>query len=219
MENSLMKLTRIIFILFLFINCTNNDSDKKSGISSDTLIPGNNPEPSGKSTFQNFLRNFRYAELPIVIKVDQDTTLIDRLKHLEVKDFPFIKDEGYSDIHAYCILPDTSNYYSLVWFVPADNLAPLITTFSKNGDMISQELIGAGRCGSDCCYSCFETVTINRDHSIHAVDTISSCDCDEKGNPREDTRRNYIYLRTGSINKNGKIVMTEGKEENIKVHK
>jgi hypothetical protein len=100
------------------------------------------------------------------------------------------------------------NSFKVVWMEPAEVLIPVLTTFSKSGKRISQESLTIGRCGTDCCYYCNETIIISRDLSIYAADSIKSCTCDSSG-PKENTMEKYVLMKTGSVSNDGKVQLSE----------
>lgn len=105
---------------------------------------------------------------------------------------------------AYGILPDTLQNYKVIWLWPAEQYIPVLTTFSKSGRVIAQERPGIGMCGSGCCYFCKELITIHEDYTIYASDYIQRCECDSTG-PIDSTTRRFIYYKTGRIETNGAI--------------
>jgi len=117
------------------------------------------------------------------------------------------KDTSLDKVYAYRLLPDTLNSYKLIWMEPAEILIPVLTTFSKSGKKISEELLSVGQCGTDCCFSCNETIIIHQDMSIYSVDSIRSCTCDSLG-PKENTMQKYVLMKTGRILSDGKIQLS-----------
>ncbi|HAT79849.1 MAG TPA: hypothetical protein DCS17_00020, partial [Flavobacterium sp.] len=61
--------------------------------------------------------------------------------------------------------------------------------------------------------TCQETIKIYKDLKIYSVDSIQSAECDSLG-PKESTLRKYIHFKNGSINKKGKVNISQIIEQN-----
>lgn len=62
------------------------------------------------------------------------------------------------------VLPDTSNFYSILYYQTGDLIYPFISTFDKQGNLIDEENIGIGYCGGLTIDldTCVDRVTINQ---------------------------------------------------------
>jgi hypothetical protein len=203
---SLLKkiiLSTIIASGLMLHGCSNNTSKQTKA--------GSNVHSKVKSLktsadFREFLKKFKVLSLPLTIKTLE--IVVDSSRKLNTKDNIFIKSEYPNEIYAYGILPDTLNSFKIIWLQPAEEEVPVLTTFTKNGKKINEEYLGVGGCGSDCCFTCKEFITINHDLSIFSADSIKSCECDSTG-PKENTTKKYIRYKTGKILKSGKIDITD----------
>jgi len=159
------------------------------------------------------MKKFKFLSLPLTIKTLDITA--DSSQKLNSKDNVFIKSEYPDEIYAYGILPDTTDFYKIIWLQPAEIEVPVLTTFSKTGKKISEKYLGVGGCGSDCGFSCAEFITIGKDLTIFSRDSIKSSDCDTDGNLKPNTIKKYIRFEMGSVLKSGKIKMSKISEKPI----
>ncbi|WP_205512021.1 hypothetical protein [Longitalea arenae] len=146
-------------------------------------------------------------QLPLTIKTLEinDSTL----PGLEGHDTNYIRNEYPGTRQcAYGLLPDTTNNYKIIWLLPAEIYAPILTTFSKQGQKLSEASLGVGGCGSDCCFECNETIIINKDLSIYSADSIKSCECDDNG-PKPETMRKYARVKTTKIGIDGHFTFSD----------
>ena len=114
-------------------------------------------------------------------------------------------------LYAYGLLADTAGSYKVIWLSPADDYFPILVTYTKKGEKISEGGLTAEACGSDCCWKCNQTITINKNLSIHSVDSIKTCECDDN-EPKPETTRKYMVVKTAQIGTDGKFKFTELKE-------
>jgi len=201
-----------IFTLFCFLwllgtlGCTEDSSNSKHR--RKAAFNGKKPSPDAvrKIQFGKFIKKFRPLSLPLTIKTldIQSTSAYHRITD---KDTLFINSGYPNETWAYGMLPDTSGNIQLVWLTPAEIYTPVLTTFTKDGQKISEKHLSVGECGSDCCFICEEYIYIREDRSIYSVDSIKSCTCDESG-PKKNTMKKYIRFMTGSIGRDGRISMT-----------
>ncbi|HWK05144.1 MAG TPA: hypothetical protein VNS58_15995 [Puia sp.] len=185
----------------------------------DSTIIEKNRKPSDETTdakklsFRMFVKKFKPLHLPLTIRTsDIQSTAV--LKRITGKDSLFINSGYPEETWAYGVLPDTSDNFQLIWLSPAEIYLPVLTTFSKDGRKISEGHLSVGGCGSDCCFSCAEYITVNKDLTVYSVDSIRSCTCDSSG-PRENTMKKYIRFMTGSISQKGQIYMSPIQEKSL----
>ena len=200
-----MKLFKLLFWIILIIHfgiisgCKSNSSSQKER---DSIIIIEKPN----TEFIAFLKKFKPLTLPVEIKtLDINFEAFTKLNN---KDNVFIKSQYPDEIYTYGILPDTSEYYKIIWLAPLEYQVPVLTTFTKTGKKISEEYLGVNGCGSDCCFKCKEYIRINKDFTIFSADSIKSCECDSSG-PKENTTKKHIRYKTGKILKDGKISMSQ----------
>jgi hypothetical protein len=209
-----MKFTKtFLFSILLIISCQTNPSKKTETADSsktrDRLI-----ENERSKEFTRFLNKFKSLELPLTINPDEQKE-IRNLPLLFGTDTAFIstayKDTSLDKVFAYGLLPDTAKSFKVIWLTPTEIYLPVLTTFSKDGKKISEQELSVGQCGSDCCFTCVETIKINMDMAIYSADSISRCDCDSIG-PKENTMKKFVLFKTGKIYGDGKISLSEMKE-------
>lgn len=201
-----------LLLFALCVSCTTGSSDKVRLIDSNT-VSATVIEPPAKNTFREFIGKFKPVRLPLSIDLFQIQER--RLPVLYGSDSAFISsinpDSTYDKVYAYGILPDTAYSFKVIWLSPAEVYVPKLTTFSKDGKKISEDYLGLGKCGSDCCFTCNETVHIYSDYTVYAADSIKSCECDSLG-PNESTMRKYVLSKTAKIEPDGKFTFSEEKE-------
>lgn len=203
-----------LFCFLLVIGCTedssNNKHHKKTAVSNKKV----SPDVAKRIQFGKFIKKFRPLSLPLTIKT-LDIQSTSALRKITEKDTLFINSGYPNETWAYGMLPDTSTNIQLVWLVPAEIYTPVLTTFTKSGQKISEEHLSVGGCGSDCCFTCDEYVYIRKDRSIYSVDSIKSCTCDESG-PKKSTMKRYIRYMTGNIAPDGNVSMSSVQEKKLK---
>jgi hypothetical protein len=206
-----LKIKRFCFAFIFVLGCNMHSSTPQQKTDSSKGI-ANGEFGSAIGNFRQFLAKFRPATLPLVIKPFEEQEIFEKLPLIYGGDSMFIhteyKDTSLDKVYAYRLLPDTMNSYKVIWLEPAEVLIPVLTTFSKSGKKISQESLTIGRCGSDCCYYCNETIIIGRDLSVYAADSIKTCKCDSLG-PKENTMEKYVLMKTGLISRDGKIQLSQ----------
>ena len=164
--------------------------------------------------FRAFIGKFRVLQLPLTIR-PMELGNVNILPLLYGRDTNYINapstDTATYRLYAYGLLADTANSYKAIWLSPADDYFPVLVTYTKKGEKISEDGLTAEACGSDCCWECNQTITINNDLFIHSVDSIKTCECDDNG-PKPETTRKYMMVKTAKIGADGKFKFTELKE-------
>ena len=205
-----MKIKPYCFLLAFTLGCHAHPTTLQQSTESPKNI-SNTGDKSSTNDFRRFLAKFQTTELPLIIKPLDEQEMYDRRPLIYGADSIFIqteyKDTSLDKVYAYRILSDTTNSFKVIWIEPAEILIPVLSTFSKSGKRISQETLTVGQCGTDCCYTCNETIIINRDLTIYAADSIRSCTCDSLG-PRKNTMKKYVLMKTGRISSDGAIQLS-----------
>lgn len=205
-----MKTFTQILALVLLLSC--NNTIKKKEISSTTA-----------GTFRLFLKKFKFIDLPFDYRyVDFKEVLdLDKMPTIDVNssDTLFVKTEYSEGIRCYGILPDTSKYFSLIYFYPADSYYPHLINYDKNGKQIDQTSLIVNGCGEDCGLQyCSETCIIQKDLSITCADTVIwEYFCDSLGEPIPNSGIVWINTKTGQLTSTGKIKMTADQHEEKKL--
>ncbi|RDC63660.1 hypothetical protein [Adhaeribacter pallidiroseus] len=227
----MLEIRRILFVstLLCILSC---NSEKKEVKESDTEIQSNsNAQQSNyqlgvnttdkkalerKQLFNLFLKKFNRVSLPYKYKWTSDTERISFSENAKLNknsaDTLFARTDYFSETYCYGFLSDTSKFYALLYFFPADDYYPVLATYTKSGDFINQEPLTVNGCGSDCGLRyCSQTVVLDKNLFIKSTDSIRyDFHCDDEGNPMKDSGLSIVELKSGQLNKNGKIDM--GKE-------
>ncbi len=134
---------------------------------------------SKEMAFQRFLKNFIVITPPVNLA---DNGSINGKGY---EDFPdFLSDPGnalfmdtkfmersmYKEAKCFIVLSDTENCYHVIWLAPASIYYPVLTTYSKTGDIISSNDLTAGECGGDeCLEDCKDTESISKDYTTYSA--------------------------------------------------
>jgi hypothetical protein len=191
------------------------------------LSCGNEPKPAKEAAvvkeeqpalpIREFIKKFKIIQTPFYYLggyagINYEKQLfelkknsIDTLFHNVPNDAP---------VYGYAMLADTSKFYSLIFFHAADDLYPVLYTYSKSGQLLSEESLIVRGCGSDCGLKyCSNSARIDKNFSIYLADTVYyEGTCDSAGNYTTGDST-FIYSKTGSIDKSGKIKMSEELEQ------
>ncbi len=197
-----MKLTLITSIVFIILLAACNTSNTTSI----------------KRPINNYIKKFKIIQLPFYFNASNiDTSnlfLIDKYNN----DTLFYKTLNENIVYGCGLLADTSNYYSLLYLGQSENLYPILVTYTKYGDLISQTNLLVRGCGSDCGLSyCSYSAKISKDLNIYIADTLKyEAICDKLGKFLPNSDSTFIYSKTGKIDNNGMIIMSEEKIERKK---
>ena len=108
------------------------------------------------------------------------------------------------------MLPDTSRFYTVIYCTAAACYMPVLTVFSKKGDVISRKEISKG-CGSDVGYMCSENLEIKSQSKIIVTRTEESFKYDVSNKEILGSRKKVVNIYTYSIGKNGAIKVKQKK--------
>ncbi|MFC5272149.1 hypothetical protein [Adhaeribacter terreus] len=213
----------LCLLLVLCFSCT---SDKVGNESSKTVLEEkqssriNTRDIQKERLFSDFIKKFKPVELPFIYRLSSnDSVRVDFSKLAKLNahstDTLFLKAEYLDEIFCYGILPSTSNFYALIYLFPADDFYPVLVTYSKQGEVISQEPLTIKGCTSDCGLTyCSQTGLIDKNFQISSVDTIRyDFNCDDNGNLVNEGLL-MVDSNKGKVNIDGKINM--GKVNNYK---
>jgi hypothetical protein len=205
-----MKTTPILLAALLFAACNSNPATESKKTASAPTPAASRLDPH----FRAFMSKFKVMQLPLTIR-PMELVDVSNLPLLYGRDTNYIEapstDTNSYRLYAYGLLADTANSYKFIWLSPADDYFPVLVTYNKKGKKINEDGLTAQACGSDCCWECNQTITINKDLSIHSVDSIKTCECDDNG-PKPETTRKYMMVKTAKIGVDGKFKFTELKE-------
>jgi len=100
-------------------------------------------------------------------------------------------------------------YVAVITLGAADCYLPILTTYKPNGEIIDEKGIAIGRCGGDCGFTCEEFMTLRKDFTFYASDTITTYECDSLGNETPGTHECYVAYIEGKVKPDGTIEMSE----------
>ena len=192
-----MKYVSLLLVL-LFLSCNGNKPPKQS---------------VKEITLRKFLSKFKVCKLPLTIPPynNMDDTL--NGFYTMPEDTIDLREEDrpghFESAKPYGLLPDTFNCFHVLWFYPNDNPEPILTTYSKTGEKISEEDLTVGNChASDGpCDWCNVSVIIRQDYTVYCSDTLNEGDCN-------NSSISVIY-KTGSIPHSGKPHFTKEEEKKV----
>jgi hypothetical protein len=174
------------------------------------------------ATFRQFSKKFKLIELPFVYRNVQFVENIDieNLQPLDIEsnDTLFIKTDYWDGIKCYGMLSDTSKFFSLILFFPADSYYPVLATYDKGGKLIDQTKLIVTGYGADCGLEYYSsTGIVNKDLTIFCTDTVKwEYFCDPTGEPVPNSGVNWINTKYGSLTSDGTLKMTDDKHEETK---
>lgn len=202
-----MKRLLIVSFCILFLCCSNEKKFPVAGFDKSEL-------------FQQFLKKFKPVNLPYIFRfTDKEADNIEKLEVLNSKssDTLFVVSENLDGVYCYGYLSDTSKFYSLIFMFPADSYYPYLITYSKEGNLISQNNLLANGCGLDCGLNRFsENAIVNKDYSIYCADTVVwDYFCDSVG-PIPNSGMTWIDYKKGKVSRTGKITMSKTQRLEIK---
>ncbi|WP_243472543.1 hypothetical protein [Winogradskyella sp. MH6] len=168
--------------------------------------------PKVKGQFQMFLDQFPTKRLPVKIYGCSDEIL--GLPKLDIKlSAKYSKEAEYE--HIYGIIPSNGNYISTITLGEAECFVPTLNTYKLNGEKIDSKPIFIGYCGSDPCYECVESMTINSDYRFYVADTIKTSDCDGNFKAIAGTEKIKVVYKEGKLTEKGIIELTEEIEKEV----
>ena len=204
-----MRYTKVILTALFFFFCNKATTEKQT-----TNVP--------PDTFRQFLKKFKIIDLPFVYRYVDFKEIFDLDKMLSIdaksSDTLFVKTDFSEGIKCFGILPDTSKFFSLIYFYPADSYYPQLVTYDKGGKLIDETSLIVNGCGGDCGLQyCSETGIIKKDLSIFCADTVIwEYFCDSLSQPIPNSDIVWINTKTGNLTNNGKIKMTDDKHVEMK---
>lgn len=104
------------------------------------------------------------------------------------------------------VLPESPGAIHVLWLYPADDMLPMLSTFSTDGELKQVEGLAMGECHPDACYACKETITIDRRLRLLATDSVRDCECDSTHSPLPGRCRRFVRSRAGLITDRGVLL-------------
>ena len=203
-------ITASLLLTIIFISCK---SENKKNIADTTQ---NNSEL--KLPVEDYIKRFKLLQLPFFVcngNIDRNHLFVLNQNSIDTLFYNF---KNVDKVYGYGILVDTTNYYSLIYFGVADDLFPILCTYSKSGKLIKKEILGVGGCGTDCGMTyCSSSALIRKDYSIYLADTSKYQGiCDSVGNYLPNSDSTFIISRIGVIDRKGQIKFEKEKRESFK---
>jgi len=188
-----------------------------SNIKKDTIML------STPEYFKLFIKKLKLLSLPLSIRstLAISSTELYSSKSTKINkdsyDALFVKDIGANSCNlCYGMLPDTSIFYSIILFYNADDLVPVLITFTKDGEKIAEVGLILHGCGAECGLDyCSSTGVIENDLSIYCADSINYAPCNDNNDKDESKREHYVDYKEGKINPDGSIQVSEEKHKDI----
>ena len=202
-----MKSITAILMILVLLSCKNEATQKQN-------------QNALATPFRAFLNKIKIIELPFVYKYRGDESELNYAQMRTIDsnspDTLFVKNK--EGIKCYGMLPDTSQYFSLIYFYPAEVYYPVLATYNKNGQLMDEVRLNLGGCGADCgLEQCTEFSRIDKNLSIFSADTIKwQFLCDSLGEPIPKSGVIWIDTKTGHLTQEGRVIMAKDKHEEIK---
>ncbi len=178
-----------------------------------------------KAAFNKYFKRFRPITLPLRLRINVDLDNSHEGKFPGIVKFPgdslfldsvFRKLDQFGQVACYGLLPDTEECVHLIWLSPVGpGYAPSLETFSKTGEVLSEDWIGVRGCGPDPCFRCSSTIVINIDYTAYCADTNVYEPCDDYNNPIPGKDSIMVLFKTGKIPHNGKPEFTGVVEKKV----
>ena len=190
---------RLVLLLLIIMcsSCFNNNANKNSSY----LLQSKGSENSVK--FKNFISKFEVLPLPFIANTGCYEPDFSSSVPLNMDtDSIFIGYVGPSVTVG--MLPDTSNFYAIIYCTASACYMPVLAVYSKNGTLIDKKEISKG-CGAGVGYICSEVLRIKSLNDITVVYTQESFDVDYLGDEVKGTNKKEIDTYKYSIEKEGTI--------------
>jgi hypothetical protein len=196
-----MRNSVFLLALILVYSCNNLTKQSEQTVNQESLA------------FRVFLTKFKSVDLPFIYRETYSSNSID-IAHLpkldaNSSDTLFMKSEFPDETYCYGMLSDTTNFYSLIFFFPAETHYPVLATYTKTGKLIDKADLLVNGCGSDAglMYGS-STSVIREDFTVFCADTLKyDFICDSIGEPLPNSSETQIGCRIGKVDRKGKIMI------------
>jgi hypothetical protein len=161
--------------------------------------------------FKKFVSRQRLIDLPLHFDLADISDSLTQPMIVDDLDSLFISP-AFAARRIWGIYKDTSQLFIFVTLGTASVYIPEIQIFDKHGNRIHYEQLLVDGCGAGCGYSCNAIAKIYKDIrssdiKFYARDSVFSYECDSNAKEVPGTREHYIKFKSGSIDKNGHIIV------------
>ncbi len=192
----------IVFFLTLFDSCnlaTKNDNHDEKSYRREQL-----------KTIHGLIRKVGFIKLPYSINLEslQDNYKVTYKLDYNSSDKILLEEGLHSDIIGF--LPDTSNYYGILYYVHADMTLIQLMVYSKKGEIVTNRLVTDCNCSTfgGEIINCKDTTTIENNLSIkYFHESTIIVESKTKANSYDTIYKSIE--KEESINKIGEIILTK----------
>ncbi|MBD3635994.1 MAG: hypothetical protein HUJ25_01530 [Crocinitomicaceae bacterium] len=158
----------IFLIVLTFIACQGSeqvDSDNNTGPKeSSDFLTNNTPVDFERLKHIRYLYSkYPEIELPFHYKTQGSTAVTEFMAEYGTKDTLIFGDAVPCSIIG--IRPDTSQFFGFFYLVAADDAAPSVVTYDKNGNLIENKILTRS-CWQGCESDCRSIIDIDTDYNI-----------------------------------------------------
>ncbi len=159
-------------------------------------------EATDTEPFKNVYDTLDQLKIPITFRPDDWDDLY--MKHLE----KYGIKEGWELLkHPYAKLVDSKNYKAIIFISTDETGSPTLITIDRIGNPIDTLFLLGDSGGNDPSSGTSEIATINKDLTIHLLDSIFTYDLEPDGHRVDSTQqvtvsdKKYRILESGKIEK------------------
>lgn len=165
--------------------------------------PNTGSDTDRKGKFTNFIGSLNQGNLPLVIRAcSVDASHLPK----PVNDSLFLAE----NFVPYCTFKIGNDHTAVISLVFCDCSIPYLTTFDENGNKIDEKLLGDTNCGGiGPGFHCKEYMSIEKDFSIYAADTIVRAEVDSLQEDIKETVVKYVLYQKGKVLNTGKIELSD----------
>ncbi|MGE0090878.1 MAG: hypothetical protein AB7S50_15520 [Bacteroidales bacterium] len=189
-----MKQKLLIALIFIgLISCNSSKQTVKE------------PQEIKLDQIRKVIQKTGFVKLPLIFDANSDNSLKSNYDvDFKSNDSLIFESDIWSIIG---FLPDTTDYYAVLFHSVGDMLYPTIMTIDKNGNKIDRQIICTGGCAGHAAVdisSCYDSIWIESDLKIKSISKVIGTVETEDSIPQTLNICNMRIL-DGLIEKNGKI--------------
>lgn len=184
---------RLIFGLSILLTAGCSEKSKTDSVNNLTL-------QKETATFKSVYDTLDFLTVPITLTPEKWVELY--RNHLS----KYGANEGWELFkHPYARLTENSNYKGIIFVSTDETGSPTLITIDKRGQPIDTLFLLGDWGGNDPSIGTSEIVTINKDYTIHLIDSTSIFDVKPDGQRIESTGKLTVANERYRIFDNGKI--------------